>query len=93
MPEDIGEEQLKAAVMEFLLKKGRWGAHYFPLTKLVNWMGRKVRRNGKRVLRVVKELTNQGYLIIHKKGGTVSLNSRMSREIEGFLQNAKKTLK
>jgi hypothetical protein len=41
---------VRAAILEFLIKKGRWGAHYFPIDTLVNWMGRKVERNGKRLI-------------------------------------------
>jgi hypothetical protein len=46
----LGDEQVRAAILEFLIKKGRWGAHYFPIDTLVNWMGRKVERNGKRLI-------------------------------------------
>ncbi len=43
----LTDEQVKAAILEFLVKKGRWGAHYFPVETLVNWLGKKVERNGK----------------------------------------------
>jgi len=55
----LTDEQVKAAILEFLTKKGRWGAHYFPLDTLVNWMGRKVDRDGRRVRACLKELAGK----------------------------------
>ena len=77
----LSDEQVKAAILEFLIKKGRWGANYFPIDTLVNWMGRKVDRNGKRVKACLKELAKQGYILMHKRGGTASLNPALAQQI------------
>ena len=61
------DEQLSAAIMEFLQQKGRWGAHYFPVDTMVNWFGRKVKRNGKRVERTIKNL-EEGLPISSQEG-------------------------
>jgi hypothetical protein len=82
----FGDEQVKASILEFLLKKGRWGARYFPRETLIRWMSKKVRRNGKRVKTCLRELVNEGYVLIHKKGKTVSLNPMRSREIIDFIE-------
>jgi hypothetical protein len=74
----LSDHQVKAAIVEFLVKKGRWGAHYFPIDTLVNWMGRKVERDGRRVRACLKELVRQGYILLHKKGETASLNPAMT---------------
>jgi hypothetical protein len=66
----LTDEHVKAGILEFLIKKGRWGAHYFRIDTLVDWMGRKVERNGKRVRACLKELAKQGYVLMHKRGGT-----------------------
>ena len=81
----LTENQTKAAILEFLLKKGRWGAHYFPVDTLVNWMGRKVERNGRRVRACLKELAKEGYVLIHKRGETASLNPAMIRNIRELI--------
>ncbi len=86
MSVEMTDEQLSAAIMELLKQKGRWGAHYFPVDTMVNWFGRKVKRNGKRVERAIKGLVKEGYLLVHKKGGTVSLNSARSREIHEYIE-------
>jgi len=77
----LSDEQVKAAILEFLVKKGRWGAHYFPIDTMVNWMSRKVERDGKRVRASLKELAKQGYIILHKRGGTASLNPALAPQI------------
>lgn len=77
----LSDDQVKIAILEFLVMKGRWGAHYFPVDTLVNWMGRKVERNGKRVRACLKDLGRQGYVLAHKRGETVSLNPAVAEKI------------
>jgi hypothetical protein len=79
------DDQIRAAILEFLIKKGRWGAHYFPLDTLVNWMGRKVERNGKKVRACLKDLAREGYLLMHKRGETASLNPAMAEKIRELI--------
>jgi len=81
MISEITDEEVKADVMNRLLRKGCWGAKYFPLDSLVNWLAKKVKSNGKRVRKIIKELANDGYLLLHKGFQTASLNPAMSREI------------
>jgi hypothetical protein len=76
----------KADVMNRLLRKGCWGAKYLPLDSLVNWLAKKVKSNGKRVRKIIKELANDGYLLLHKGGQTASLNPAMSREIIEYIE-------
>jgi hypothetical protein len=65
-----------------LFRRNCWGARYLPADTLVRWLSRKVKRDGKRVERMIKELVNDRYLILHKKGETVSLNPAKSEEIK-----------
>ena len=82
----LSDREVKAAILEFLIKKGRWGAHYFPTDTLVNWMGRKVEKEGKRVKACLKELANEGYILLHKKGETASLNPAMIEKIQEMIK-------
>jgi len=50
-------------------------------------MSSKVKRNGRRVRAAVRQLANDGYIILHKRGETVSLNPSKSREITEFITN------
>jgi len=84
---ELSDSQLQAAIIQLLVKKGRWGAHYLPIDTVVNWLGKRVRRNGKRVRQAIKDLVNNGYLFVHKRGETVSLNPARSKEIMEILGN------
>jgi hypothetical protein len=80
------DEEIKADIMNRLLRKHCWGAKYLPLDTLANWIGKQIRRNGKRVRRCAEELAEEGYVFFHKKGNTVSLNPARSREIAGYIK-------
>jgi len=82
----LTDSEVKAAILSFLEKKGRWGAHYFPLDTVVNWLGRKVRRDGKRVRKCIEGLVREGYVLVHKKGNTLSLNPARSKEIVEYIR-------
>ena len=81
----LSDLELKSAILTFLFKKGRWGRHYFPLESLINWFGKKVERDGKRVKECVKKLVKAEILLVHKKGNAISLNPRKKDLIEKFL--------
>lgn len=69
------------------MRKGRWGAHYFPIDTMTNWLGQVVQNNGKNIEKKVKELAGEGYLILHKRNTTASLNPRMKQEILNYIRN------
>ncbi|MFQ6052414.1 MAG: hypothetical protein ACE5K4_12090 [Candidatus Hydrothermarchaeota archaeon] len=89
MFEELTDRQIKASILEFLIKKGRWGNYYFPLETLVNWLSKKIRRDGKRVRKCLRDLVNEGYILIHKRGETISLNPSRSMEIKEFIDSWK----
>jgi hypothetical protein len=82
---DFTEKQLKAHVLEFLRRQERWGARYFPLDTLVNWIGKGMKRNGKEVRSSIKELVKDSYILVWKRGDTISLNPLHIREINEFV--------
>lgn len=82
----ITEEQVKASILEFLIKKRKWGSYYFPTDTLVNFLSRKIKRNGKRIRRCIEQLVSQGYVLLHKKGKTLSLNPTRGREIIEYVR-------
>ena len=85
MSSHLTDEQVKAAILKFLVNKGRWGAHYHPLDPLIRWLGKKVQNNGKRVKLCMRDLVSGGYLLTHKRGETISLNPALNREIMDFI--------
>lgn len=90
MRRDYTEFELKAAILDWLERHGRWGAHYFPLDTLVNKLSHVVKNDGKRIRRTVKELLEEGYVLAHKGGETISLNPTRSREIVEYIRKVMK---
>ncbi|KPV63098.1 MAG: hypothetical protein AOA65_1492 [Candidatus Bathyarchaeota archaeon BA1] len=87
----LTDAEVKATILSFLEKKGCWGAHYFPFDAIVKWLGRKVKRNGKRVRDCIEELAKEGYILFHKKGETISLNPARSRDIIEYIKSVLKS--
>ena len=83
---DLSEQEIKADLMHRLLRKHCWGARYLPLDTIIRWMSGKIKRNGRRIQRAVRQLVNEGYLMLYKRGKTVSLNPTKSREIVEFIR-------
>ena len=79
------DEEIKAEIMYRLLRKGCWGKVYLPVDALVNWTGGKIRRNGKRVRRLIDELIHDGYAGKYKKGETIYLNFARRHEIANYI--------
>ena len=86
----MADREVKAAILSFLEKKGRWGASYFPLDTLVRWLGREVKRGGKRVRNCVDDLAKEEYILFLKKGKTVSLNPFKKKEIIEYVRAVSK---
>lgn len=85
---ELTDVDIKADIMNKLLRKNCWGGKYLPLDSLVNWLGKRVKRDGKRVRRLIRVLVNEGYLLLHKGGKTVSLNPIMSKEVIEYVEKS-----
>lgn len=83
---NLSDDQLKADIINRLLRRHCWGAKYLPVDTLVRWLSKKIKKNGKRVERIIKQLVNEGFLIPHKRGETVSLNPAKSRDVIEFIR-------
>ncbi|HXG06473.1 MAG TPA: hypothetical protein VNI77_04010 [Nitrososphaera sp.] len=85
MKRDYSDEELKALILNFIMRKGRWGEHYFPIDTMSNWLGQVVKNNGKNVRKKAKELAKDGYLILHKGNTTASLNPKAKQQIMEYI--------
>ena len=85
MKREYAPEEMKALIIQFLYRRRRLGERYFPLDTMVNWLSVAVKNNGKKLREAVKILANEGYILYHKKGETVSLNVRMKAYIEKLI--------
>lgn len=86
MKREYSDQELKALILNFIMRKGRWGEHYFPIDTMAKWLGQVVQNNGKNVRKKVDELAKDGYLILWKRNTTASLNPRAKREIIEFIE-------
>ncbi|MEX2192435.1 MAG: hypothetical protein WD717_03530 [Nitrosarchaeum sp.] len=86
MRRDYFDSELKALILNFIMRKGRWGEHYFPIDTMANWLGQIVKNNGKNVKKKVKELANERFLILHKGNTTASLNPRLKSEVMEYIE-------
>lgn len=83
---EISDQEIKADITYRLFRRHCWGAKYLPFITLINWLSKQIKKNGKRIQRVVRQFVNEGYLLVHKRGETVSLNPTRSKEIKEFIE-------
>lgn len=83
---EYSDSELRAEILNFIMRKGRWGEHYFPIDTMANWLGQVVKNNGKNIRKKVKDLAKERFLILHKVNTTASLNPRLKREIEEYVE-------
>ena len=86
-PRDMTSKQIQQEILHRLYRRRCWGAKYLPRGSLVAWLGQLVKDNGRKVRVAIDELVSIGLLISYKKGKTVSLNPRMSKEIVNMLHS------
>lgn len=90
MKRDYADSEVRALIMDWLQRHGRWGAHYFPLDTLINKLSHIVKNNGNRIRKIVKGLLDEGYILTHKGGNTISLNPTRNKEIVEYIRKVMK---
>ena len=55
------------------------------MESLRGWVSSGIKRNGKRVTRMIKELHRKRLIYTHKRGGAISLRSDKQAEIKDFM--------
>lgn len=83
---EYSDEEIKADIMNRLMRRVCWGGKYLPLESVVHWLSKKIKGNGKRVRRLIKQLIKDGYILPHKGGKTISLNPALNREIIEYIE-------
>jgi hypothetical protein len=72
-------------IFDKLARKGKWDGSYSPTESVTKWIPHKIKRNGKRVSKIIDKLIKDGYLLIKKKGMAISLNPEIKREILSWM--------
>jgi len=78
---ELNFEELKATILNGLWSRNRWGGAYVPVKSMIYRMSRMAKNDGKMVREAIDELQNEGLLLTHKRGETVSLNTKRKKEI------------
>ena len=86
MRREYADPELRALILDWLVRRGKWSASYSPLDTLTNSLSNVVKNDGRRIKKAVDDPVKRGLLNLHKKGDTVSLNPRLNREILEFVK-------
>jgi hypothetical protein len=81
----LSDDQIRADILNRLMRRKCWGGRYLPAQTLIGWIGRKIVRNGHKVRMAIRDLINAGLLISHKGGSTISLNPSRRVDIHAFI--------
>jgi hypothetical protein len=74
-----------ADILHKLYRRGCWGGRYVPMEALRSWVSSGIKRNGKRVAKLIRELQRNRLIYTHKRGGAISLRSDKQVEIKDFM--------
>ena len=85
-PSILSDEEVMALILNFLLKRGRWGGKYYNRQRMTRYLGIQVLNDGRRVGKCLEELLNERLVWQSKKGATVSLNPHSSAETTSFIE-------
>jgi len=80
-PRDLDDNQIKALILNYLVRRKCWNNKYLPRQKLVRFLGHDVLGDGGKVGDCIEDLRKLGWVNYMKKGETVSLNSRYLKDI------------
>ncbi len=86
MRRDYSDNELRALILDWLERHGRWGAHYYPVDRIVNNLSHVVRNDGKRIRKTMNLMAREGHVFFHKKGDTLSLNPAKNNEIIEYIR-------
>ena len=83
---EVTDDEIKADILNRLARRRCWGERYAQTQKITGSLGKRIKRDGVRVTRIVDGLVDIGFILTHKGGRTISLNPRRSREITEFVE-------
>jgi DNA-binding MarR family transcriptional regulator len=82
---ELTDDEIKADILNRLARRRCWEERHAQTQKITSSLGKRIKRDGARVSRIVGGLVEDGFIVVHKRGRTVSLNPRRSREIMEFI--------
>ena len=87
-PRELSKQEIKEEVINRLFRRGSWGSRYSNRQAIEKWVGSQVKDDGKQVGKALDELVKDFLVLEHKKGKTISLNTRRKKDIMKIIDNA-----
>lgn len=78
---ELTAEEISATIFHKLRRRGIWGGKYKPRDSVKRWIEGRIKKDGRRVEKIIDGLIKEGLLLSHKGGETVSLNPKRKGDI------------
>lgn len=79
------DDQIKADILDRLVNAGMWGKGHQDVDQLKKWMSNKLKKNGKRVDKLINELNSDGIIGTKNNGKSIYANPRERHSIKDFI--------
>lgn len=73
---ELTDKEIAATIFHKLRRRGICGGKYKPRDSVKRWIEGKIRKDGKRVEKIIDGLIKEDLLLSHKGGETISLNPK-----------------
>ncbi len=83
----LSDREVKAYILRKLKNRCCWGGKYKPTISVASWAEGKIKRNGKRVKKLIDELVKDRFLYTKKRGNVISLNSHRKKQVMKYIKN------
>lgn len=78
---ELNDREITATIFHKLRRRGIWGGSYKPYDSVKGWIEGRIKKDGKRVEKILDGLIKEGLLLSYKGGDTVSLNPKRKGDI------------
>jgi len=80
---ELTDEEIIATIFDKMVRKRKWKASHIPMDTIVRWISNKIKRNGKRVKKILDNLIKDRFIFSKPThyGTEISLNPERLEEI------------
>jgi len=80
MKKELTDGEIEVTILDKLARRGKWG-RYLPTTVIIRDISHKIKKDGKRVKRIMDQLGKNGLIWQKKSGEVTALNPHRKSEI------------
>lgn len=78
---DLTDKEISANIFLKLAREKKWGGSYRPKDSVIRWIEGRLKKDGKRIRKIIKQLIKEGLLLEKKSGEVISLNPKRKGDI------------